>query len=214
VLRLFGQEVLQAAAAVEGGDARDGWSPPRGGGGDPAAATPSSSRDGMQFAQFFRLVPAAGLRAAADAAAAAARGGSPRARFETLLRAADAGAAPGALLRRPSVLALALVWDSSRASPTAAAAVARAVAPTLDAGALFDAAPPGPPHALRAVVCYHGNHYRTYADGGGVDGWAVLDDAAVAPLPGGWPAAAAAIAASGAQPALLFYEEEGGGAAA
>ena len=196
-----------------------------------SSSPPPAPRDGLQYVQYFKLVPAAGLRSAAEAA-------PPGTPFESVLRSATRGGgsrgvrapasngasappqvaatAPTAvsgptLLRRPAVLALALVWDSARAAPAAVAAVARALSPTLDASSLFDGAPAGPPHTLRSVVCYSGHHYRAYAQeecggGGGGACWTRLDDASVTHV-GGWPDVAAAIAATGEQPALLFYED-------
>ena len=248
-----GKQVGDDSAAASGGGGRgrrtrdaNGWSsaatpapaPRDRGAAEPDADTLSASsspppapRDGLQYVQYFKLVPAAGLRSAAEAA-------PPGTPFESVLRSATRGGGRGAgvpasngasappqpaaataptaitgptLLRRPAVLALALVWDSARAAPAAVAAVARALSPTLDAASLFDGAPAGPPHTLRSIVCYSGHHYRAYAQEEGDRGscagaWTRLDDAAVTHV-GGWPDVAAAIAATGEQPALLFYED-------
>jgi hypothetical protein len=231
VMGLDVQQPLEEPPAAAGAAASPLASPPSssaggGGGGGLAAlpvpplaaaapSSPSAPAEALRYTKFVHLVPAAALR---EAAAALPAGAPPE---EAL---ASAGAP--LLARLPRVLTLGIVWESP-------AVPARALAATIDAlpvalrtlgggpgggpRSLFAWSPPPPPpppapagggggYALRALVCYHGRHYVTFAacEHPAVRAWVALDDGRAEAV-GAWPAVCARLKARGLQPCLAFY---------
>jgi hypothetical protein len=206
----------------------------------------------LKYTQFFHIAHAAALRDASGAAeAATASLGDPAAPAELLLSrlmAADAkpcdkdkgGCGMPAptrheLARAPAVFTLSLAWDTATAAEEEVAATMKALSTRLHPQRVYggeDAAhAPGAdadvPYELRAMVCYYGSHYASFARtddarssggvgagaGGGPSGgscawgetWTRFDDAAVTRV-GGWAAVCDACARGHLQPTVLFYE--------
>ncbi|GAB4814795.1 hypothetical protein N2152v2_001841 [Parachlorella kessleri] len=232
VMRLFGQEVQILASPDKGGGAGDQQAASSAAA--PSAPGGSSTVEVLQFVKYFHLVPAAGLRAAFEAAQQRGSTSGSGAPFETLLLSAEAGgggAAAGAvgigsaskggaggfpggqgaptpqakLLRRPQVLALGIVWESPQAPIDAIAATMQAIGTELDAGGLYVGDTSGPSYSLRCLMCYHRNHYQAFALSQEAGCWLRFDDDKVAAV-GPWPAVVAALVGGRMQPSVLFYE--------
>jgi hypothetical protein len=188
----------------------------------------------LAYSQFFHIVHAAALR---GAAAAAPRGVT---RLETLLHGLLSGdtkrcdrdergcgqEAPirHSLSRAPSVFTISLAWDTAQASEAEVAATMAALGTTLrpervfrgaaSSGRQAAAAHAPPPFELRALVCYYGSHYASFARTDeplvGFEAppaaWTRFDDASVTHV-GGWQAVCDACARGHLQPTVLFYEE-------
>jgi hypothetical protein len=185
------EEVLAAADALgSGADV--------GGGGGKAASAPSSSNGG-------------------------GGGSSPPPSATNGLLALRAAAARAPLLARlPRVLTLGLVWESPAVPPAALAATVdalpaalRTLGSTPGGGlrSLFSWCPSPPPasasggFALRALVCYHGRHYVTFAVCDDLRAWVALDDGRSEAV-GAWAAVAARLKSGRLQPCLAFYCEQ------
>ena len=142
-----------------------------------------------------------------------------------------------ALLRRPAVFTLAVVWDSPQAPADAIRGTVEALGREVDLSGVFGSSSGGgsaaitelqpagvavpPPYRLRCVICYFGHHYLVFAlspelrgkgkDSEGADNnvWLSFDDEEAAVV-GGWADVCRAMVARRLQPSLLFYEQSGG----
>ena len=59
-------------------------------------------------------------------------------------------------------------------------------------------------YALRAAICFYGQHYSAFVLTPDAGGWLLCDDAHVA-LVGAWPDVVRKCAAGRIQPSVLFY---------
>ena len=115
------------------------------------------------------------------------------------------------MTRHPRVFTLSVAWAAAQASEGEVEATMGRLRPTLRPAAAFLAcAAPGGGEAydLRAVVCFYGAHYLSFArtDGRGAPpAWTRFDDGAVTPV-GDWAAVCAACARGHLQATVLFYE--------
>jgi hypothetical protein len=195
----------------------------------------------LTYTQFFHIAHAAALRDAKGAAdAATASLGDPVASTELLLSRLmvadakpcdkDAGGcgAPAptrhALHRAPRVFTLSLAWDTATAAEEEVAATMKALSTRLrpqrvyggEHAAYAPGADADETYELRAMVCYYGSHYasfartddaRSRAGAGPWDAtiWTRFDDAAVTRV-GAWAAVCDACARGHLQPTVLFYE--------
>jgi hypothetical protein len=195
----------------------------------------------LTYTQFFHIAHAAALRDAKGAAdAATASLGDPVASTELLLSrlmVADAKpcdkdkggcGAPAptrhALDRAPRVFTLSLAWDTATAAEEEVAATMKALSTQLRPQRVYGGehaahAPGADAHEtyeLRAMVCYYGSHYASFArtddarSGAGAGPWDAttwtrFDDAAVTRV-GAWAAVCDACARGHLQPTVLFYE--------
>jgi hypothetical protein len=185
----------------------------------------------LRYTTFFHIVPSAALRAAH----AAAPPGAARA-FEALLARLQEGSkgcdkdaggcgAPAPLAhvleRAPSVYTISLSWDTAQAPEAEVAATMAALGTALRPELLYYGgdkkrdADGARAYELRAMVCYYGSHYASFArtdEHATVFGapppapaWTRFDDAAVTAV-GGWQAVCDACARGHLQPTVLFYE--------
>ena len=119
------------------------------------------------------------------------------------------------LLRPPDVFTLSLSWDTNTASEADVRATLAAVATSLRPGRIYTPASYADAdvrYELRALMCYYGSHYASFArtDDGDRAGyedvvaWTRFDDAAVSAV-GSWDAVCDACARGHLQPTVLFY---------
>jgi hypothetical protein len=189
----------------------------------------------LQYTAFFHIVHAAALRAARGAV-------GPGAPFDGVLAHLlcgdtkrcdkDAGgcgaAAPiaHALAQPPEVFTLSLAWDTAQAAEEEVASTMRALGVQLQPERVFtpERRRAAPPYELRALACFYGSHYVSFArtdepeaDPFGVQGappepeWTRFDDASVSRV-GRWADVCAACAKGHLQPTVLFYEQPAAGA--
>jgi hypothetical protein len=185
----------------------------------------------LAYTQFLHIVHAAALR---DAAAAAPRGTALDGLLHGLLSCDTkpcggggfCGEAPirHLLMRNPEVFTISLAWDTAAAPEAQIAATMAALGMTLRPGCVYDGpaqqaeeAHAAPLHELRALVCYCGGHYASFArtddlldeltSGFEVSPavWTHFNHASATHV-GSWQAVCNACAREQLQPALLFFE--------
>ena len=116
-----------------------------------------------------------------------------------------------ALTRHPRVFTLSVAWAAAQASEGEVEATRwRRLRPILRPAAAFPicAQGGGDVYNLRAVVCFYGAHYLSFARTdarGAPPAWTRFDDGAVTPV-GDWAAVCAACARGHLQATVLFYE--------
>ncbi|WIA33520.1 hypothetical protein OEZ86_006645 [Tetradesmus obliquus] len=216
-----GSGAAATAAAAAGGGAKD-------------AGSSQGLVEAMQFMKFCHLMPAQALRAAFDrnfdssfeqvlqeaeaadhssSSSSSAKGGSGSWGSVTHGKGgsgsvAAAGGASGtvtALLRRPAVFTLGMVWESPKAPLDSIRGAVQSLGPVLELSRAFGGLPAGAPYQLRSVICYFGHHYQAFVLSEELGAWLLFDDHVIQTV-GDWQQVQAAMVANRLQPSLLFYE--------
>eukprot|EP01026_Neomeris_dumetosa_P048108 TRINITY_DN41526_c0_g1_i11.p1 TRINITY_DN41526_c0_g1~~TRINITY_DN41526_c0_g1_i11.p1 ORF type:complete len:371 (-),score=50.99 TRINITY_DN41526_c0_g1_i11:2089-3129(-) len=168
-----------------------------------------------QFLKFFHLVPAQGLREAADKMFDES--------FETIL---NWSVAPDQitnveniqkgppkrtkLAQPPGVFTIALVWESPSVVPSEISTTVDVLDTELDLSKLFDGLEEQrskSQYYLQCVVCYYRHHYYSFAFLEELDKWLLFDDTKIQ-IVGNFRKVQAMIVHEAWQPILLFYEQD------